>query len=90
MLESNAEAIMNGKGDQSAFQTEEILRKVEIMVGNMLITDIFKRLKTIQSQGLRIEKFREQVNSQIASNHEVWREKAQEDRERMEKIMQDN
>ena len=81
---------MNGKGDQSAFQTEEILRKVEIMVGNMLITDIFKRLKTIQSQGLRIEKFREQVNSQIASNHEVWREKAQEDRERMEKIMQDN
>ena len=90
MLESNAEAIMNGKGDQSAFQTEEILRKVEIMVGNMLITDIFKRLKTIQSQGLRIEKFREQVNSQIASNHEVWREKAQEDRERMEKIMQEN
>ena len=41
MLESNAEAIMNGKGDQSAFQTEEILRKVEIMVGNMLITGIF-------------------------------------------------
>ena len=29
MLESNAEAIMNGKGDQSAFQTEEILRKVK-------------------------------------------------------------
>ena len=90
MLESNAEAIMNGKGDQSAFQTEEILRKVEIMAGSMLITVIFKRLKTIQSQGLRIEKFREQVNSQIASNHEVWREKAQEDRERMEKIMQEN
>ena len=81
---------MNGKGDQSAFQTEEILRKVEIMAGSMLITVIFKRLKTIQSQGLRIEKFREQVNSQIASNHEVWREKAQEDRERMEKIMQEN
>ena len=90
MLESNAEAIMNGKGDQSAFQTEEILRKVQIMAGSMLITVIFKRLKTIQSQGLRIEKFREQVNSQIASNHEVWREKAQEDRERMEKIMQEN
>ena len=37
MLESNAEAIMNGKGDQSAFQTEEILRKVEIY------TNIFVR-----------------------------------------------
>ena len=35
MLESNAEAIMNGKGDQSAFQTEEILRKVEIMDHNL-------------------------------------------------------
>ena len=32
MLESNAEAIMNGKGDQSAFQTEEILRKVKITI----------------------------------------------------------
>ena len=69
MLESNAEAIMNGKGDQSAFQTEEILRKVKITVRNLFKTDIFQRLKTIQSQGLRIEKFREQVNSQIASNH---------------------
>ena len=90
MLESNAEAIMNGKGDQSAFQTEEILRKVKITIESIFITGIFQRLKTIQSQGLRIEKFREQVNSQIASNHEVWREKAQEDRERMEKIMQDD
>ena len=41
MLESNAEAIMQGKGDQSAFQTEEILRKVKITVGNIFITDIF-------------------------------------------------
>ena len=38
MLESNAEAIMQGKGDQSAFQTEEILRKVNISVGNIFIS----------------------------------------------------
>ena len=44
MLESNAEAIMNGKGDQSAFQTEEILRKVEISVVSRNIVPFFNMI----------------------------------------------